>query len=254
MLDNITIGNYCAIDSKIHRLNPIIKLVSLISILILTFIVKNTISLIFILSFTILNVLMSNVSLKYYGKSLLCMKYLIIFIITINLVIYRSFIIIINPLLQLIIVILNTTILTYTTKYIDLIYGLEFILYPLRIFNIDSRKFSLILFLGLRFIPDVLSMSSNIFKSQASRGIDFKTGTFREKLFALKSMIIPLIINSFRKTGIYADVMEIRLYDTKRSIIKKKNSFNFYDIIYMISNLILFIFLVVKEVFMWGIL
>ena len=50
-------------------------------------------------------------------------------------------------------------------------------------------------------------------KAQASRGVDYKQGKFKEKIKALVSLIIPLFMSAFLTSGELADAMEARGYD-----------------------------------------
>ena len=250
MLDNISIGKYYDIKSIIHKLNAFIKLICLILILIISFIVVNPICLIFIFIFVLLNMFLSNVPLKYYLKSVLMMKYLLIFIVIINLILGSSMWIIINNLLQLMIVVLSSSIMAYTTKQNDLLYALECLFSPLKIIGIKPKKISFILSMAFRFIPDILVNADKIIKSQSCRGIDYHNGSFKEKLMALKAMILPLIVNSFRRANMVATTMEIRLYDVNNSISYKKGKFKFYDFYYLFLHILLSLLLVVKEVWL----
>jgi len=250
MLDNISVGKYYDIKSSIHRLNAFIKLICLILILIVSFIVVNPICLIFIFIFVLLNMFLSNIPFKYYLKSILTMKYLLIFIIIINLILGSSMWIIINNLLQLMIVVLGASIMSYTTKQNDLLYALECLFSPLKFIGIKPKKISFILFMSLRFIPDILVSANKIIKSQSCRGIDYHNGNFREKLMALKAMILPLIVNSFRRANLVATTMEIRLYDVNSSISYKTGKYKFYDFYYLFLHILLCSLLVVKEVWL----
>ncbi len=250
MLDNVVIGRYFDIDSRLHELNPIIKFICFILIIIVSFLLNNYIAILVLLFLTILNILMSNVKLSFYLKNILSMKVLIIFILLINLIFGSSIYDIMLVILQLLIIILNTSVLLYTTKQSDLIYGLEKLFYPLKIFKINPKKIALILTLAIRFIPDILELANKMIKSQASRGIDYYNGSLKEKMLALKSMLVPLIINSFRKSNNLATVMEVRLYTVNSDMNFEKKCLKFYDIYYLVLNSLIIMMLVVKDVFL----
>ena len=248
MLNNICVGKYFDVESRLHSINPIIKFICFILVIVVSFMIHNYISVLVLLFLTILNILMSNVSIINYLKSILNMKVLLIFIVIINLIFRNSLYNIFLIIMQLIIVILNTSILLYTTKQYDLIYGLEKLFYPLKVFRINPKKIALILTLALRFIPDILELADKMIKSQASRGIDYYNGSLKEKMLALKSMLVPLIVNSFRKSNNLATLMEVRLYTVNSNINLKERNIKFYDIYYLILNILIISMLVVKEV------
>jgi energy-coupling factor transport system permease protein len=49
-------------------------------------------------------------------------------------------------------------------------------------------------------------------KAQASRGVDLKEGSLKEKLMAILSLIVPLFVSSFQRAEELADAMEARGY------------------------------------------
>lgn len=250
MLNNINISKYYDSYSKIHSLNVVIKLICLILVLIVSFIVNNSICLLFVFIFVLLNIFLSNVPFRYYLGNILIMKYLLLFIIIINLLLGTSLTIIINNLLQLIIIVLSSAIIIYTTKQKDLLYGLESLCMPLKFIGLKPKKISFILSLSLRFISDLLNNANMIIKSQSCRGIDYYHGNLREKIMALKAMFMPLIINSFRKANEVATTMEVRLYDINSFTCYNKFKYRFFDFYYLFLHLLLCSLLVVKEVFL----
>lgn len=104
-------------------------------------------------------------------------------------------------------------ILTSTTRPMDLTYALEWYLFPLKLVKIPVHIIVMIISLALRFIPTLLEESDRIMKAQASRGVDFQNGKFKEKIKAIISLIIPLFISSIQRSSELADTMEVRGYD-----------------------------------------
>ena len=66
--------------------------------------------------------------------------------------------------------------------------------------------------IALRFIPTLIDETNRIMKAQASRGVDLKEGTFKEKIMAILSLIVPLFVSSFQRAEELADAMEARGY------------------------------------------
>lgn len=244
MLNNITFGKYYDTKSRLHDMHIVIKIICLFVILIFTYIYRNYQSLLFILLFNILSMFMSNVPIKYYLKSIWIMKILILFIVIINLIFGGE--IIVN-VLQILIVVISSSIFMYTSRYKDIIYGLEIVFYPLKIFKINPKKIAFILSLTFRFIPDIFVLARQILKAQASRGIDYYNGNFKDKVFALKCMLIPLVIGSFRKASHFAITLELKSYN-ENSITREKKKLKFYDLYYLSLNVVVAILLFIKEV------
>lgn len=117
--------------------------------------------------------------------------------------------------LKIFLMILIVTILTATTSSVELTYALEDILNPLRIFRLPVTVWSTTIALGIRFIPSLLDESERIMKAQASRGLDFKNGNFKDKLYSLTSFIVPLFSIAFKKADELANAMEARGYNPR---------------------------------------
>ena len=86
-----------------------------------------------------------------------------------------------------------------------------------------------------------------IIKAQTSRGIDYDNGTFKDKIYALKCMFIPLIIGSFRKASNFATILELRSYD-ENCLVREKKKIKFYDLYYLSLNIAVVVLLLIKEV------
>jgi len=109
-----------------------------------------------------------------------------------------------------------TTILTSTTRPLEITLGLEDLLFPLRLIGIPVFIFSTIISIALRMIPTLIDEAGRIMKAQASRGVDFKHGRFVEKARAMSSLIIPLLVSSFQKAEDLAAAMDARGYEPHR--------------------------------------
>ena len=108
-----------------------------------------------------------------------------------------------------------TTILTSTTKPLDMTLGLESILSPLKIVRFPVHIISTIISIALRMIPTLIDEAGRIMKAQASRGIDFKNGKFNEKIKSAVSLIIPLLVSAFQKAEDLSYAMDARGYNPK---------------------------------------
>lgn len=111
--------------------------------------------------------------------------------------------------------ILVSTILTETTNSQQLTYALESLMSPLRLFKLPTAEASMIIAIALRFIPSLLSESKRIQNAQASRGIDAKNGSIKDKFKSFASLIIPLFSIAFKKSDELANAMESRAYNPR---------------------------------------
>ena len=63
----------------------------------------------------------------------------------------------------------------------------------------------MIISIAFRFVPTLVDEASRIFKSQASRGVDFKNGSFKTKTKALIVLIVPVHSYLFSICPVYSD-------------------------------------------------
>ena len=115
-------------------------------------------------------------------------------------------------MVRLIIIVTLSTILTLTTKPTDLNLGLEKILKPLDIVKINSEEIALIISISLRYIPTLLDEANKIMLAQASRGVDFSEGKFKDKIMQIISLLVPMFIISFKRSDDLANAMEARSF------------------------------------------
>lgn len=238
MLNNI-VFKYVPINSSIHRLNPIIKILS-IFIFILTIFISNNIYINLIFSvFVLLVIFLTNISFKLYLKTIWKMKYFILMYIIISFIcrvsVWQIFLIV----LRFINLILYSFVLTYTTKSSDITYALEHI-FSIFNFILPVKAICLIITLSLQFIPTILDQTNKIMKSLASRGMDYKTAKISEKWHILKGIIIPMFVLSFKRADEVADAYEVRYYSLKeKSVPFKENKFELFDYFYLGIHVIL---------------
>lgn len=113
-------------------------------------------------------------------------------------------------MIRLIIVVTLSTILTLTTKPTDLNLGLERILKPFKYIGLNSEELAMIISIALRYIPTLIDEANKIMLAQASRGVDFSEGKFRDKVMQIVSLLVPMFIISFKRSDDLANAMEAR--------------------------------------------
>ncbi len=233
-MNNITLGRYVPHNSFIHRLDPRSKLLGMILLMTTIFIRFTNVATNFIIYGVIAVIIfalmiIAKVSFKSFFKSLKSLWIMVIFLLIINLLIpntgeffmvFKTIKIYYNALyqtgyifLRLILMLSLTTILTTTTRPMDLTYGLEWFISPLKIVRFPVHETAMTISLALRFIPTLLDETDRIMKAQASRGVDFVNGKIREKLRALVSLIVPLFISALQRSEELANAMEARGYN-----------------------------------------
>ena len=250
MLNKIMIGRYYPVNSKVHKMNPLAKIICILLFIVMIFFTYDIRFNVIISVLLILMLLNTKVPMKIYIKTILSIKWLLLFILIINLILRTNLQVTIITALRLVYIVLYTSILTLTTPPTEITYGLEKFFSPLRLIGIPVNKMALSISLALRFIPTIIDQGNKIIKSQASRGIDYYNSNFRGKILAIKSLIIPIFVLSIKRADDLADAMEVRLYNinNKRTNFRQ-NRWGVYDTFLVLMHLALFL-LIVKEVFL----
>ncbi|WP_371246366.1 energy-coupling factor transporter transmembrane protein EcfT [Mycoplasmopsis agassizii] len=106
-------------------------------------------------------------------------------------------------------------ILTSTTKSLTLTLALQSLLRPLGYLKIPVKTISLIISLGLQSIPLLSQEFHKVIKAQASRGIDVKSHNIIKKIKAYSSVIIPMFVNSLKRSEDLSLAMDAKGFDIR---------------------------------------
>lgn len=200
-MNNMMFGKYLPLNSVIHRLDPRLKIGSLLLLLIAVFFDAGFIGYallgIFVMIMAILSKIKISQILKAIKPMLFMMAFLLIFNLLFiqkgNLILSLGFIKIYDEALlqtayifiRLILIIVMTTILTATTKPLDLTLGIEHLLSPFKKLGFPTHEVAMMISIALRFIPTLLEETQRIMKAQASRGVEFSEGSLKDKIMSI---------------------------------------------------------------------
>lgn len=233
-MNNIALGKYIPGSSFIHKLDPRNKILIMILLMVAIFwdVGMLRFPLYIVLSIFIYVLLrISGISIKTIFKSLKPMMFMMIFLFIINMFVYQegyvlftipflNFTLYLDSITQTLFIIIRlalmlavTTILTTTTKPLDMTYGLEWYMSPLKVIRFPAHEIAMTISIALRFIPTILEETERIIKAQKSRGVDLEEGKLKEKIGAIISLLIPLLISSFQRSEELSDAMEARGYN-----------------------------------------
>ena len=108
--------------------------------------------------------------------------------------------------------ILLSSLLTFTTSPLKLTDAMERLLSPLRRFGVPAHELAMMMTIALRFVPTLIEETDRIMKAQQSRGADFSEGSIMKRLRALVPILVPLFLSAFRRADDLAMAMEARCY------------------------------------------
>lgn len=243
-MKNMALGRYVPYNTPMHRMDPRVKILGLITFMVAIFLSFGHTStnfavygVIFILITTMM--IVGKVSFLSILRSLKALWFMVLFLFIINIFLTTTgdvaFSIgkvqiywdgIFNTLyviMRLLMMIMITTVLTATTKPLELTFGLEWLLNPLKYIKVPVAAVAMTLSLALRFIPTLTEETDRIMMAQASRGVDFRNGKLKEKVRSIVSLIVPLFMSSLTRSGELADAMESRGYDPSRKRTKYRS-------------------------------
>ena len=228
MLKDVTLGQYFPGKSPIHLLDPRTKLLFLIIYFIALFTADGWVSYGIVLVFLSTVIYMTTIPLKTIVKGLKPLIFILVFTGILNLfmtpgenvlVSFWGLKITTEGLVQaifmvsrILMLIVGTFLLTYTTSPIALTDGLESLLGPLKKLHLPVHELSMIMSIALRFIPTLIEETDKIMSAQKARGADFETGSLMQRVKALVPILVPLFIGAFRRADELATAMECRCY------------------------------------------
>ncbi len=228
MSRSITLGQYFPGQSMIHCLNPRMKLLSLLLVLVLLFSLQTYLGLAALLLIAIFLIVTTRVPMRYFLRGLRPVLYIAIFALVIyffftsgGVVLLRIGFITVESegvregifiILRLISLVFFSLLLTLTTTPLSLTHGLGYFLRPLRYIGLPTEEVAMIMAIALRFIPTLLEESQRLMRAQLSRGADFETGSIFRRAKSLIPLIIPLFVSAFRRADELALAMEARGY------------------------------------------
>ncbi len=231
-MNNIALGQYMPLDSMVHKMDPRAKILVMLLLMIAIFIPAGAIGYVVIGLFILFSLYLSKLTISYALRSMKPMIWMMVFLLIINILVmktgtplldlgwftvysdavYQTLYIVVRLLLMVII----TTILTATTKPLDLTLGIEKLLKPFEKIGLPAHIIAMMISIALRFIPTLIEETQRIMNAQASRGVDLENGTIKEKIMAILSLIVPLFVSAFDRADQLANAMEARGYDPNR--------------------------------------
>lgn len=236
-MNKLILGRYFPGDSLIHQLDARAKLIAGIYFIFILFIANNWQTYLLLSFFTLLIMQLTNVRLITYIRGVKPLIWLILFTVCMQILftaggkVYIEY----GPIkisqfglvsgfyifCRFTMLIFISTVITFTTKPIDLTDGINFLLYPLHVIKLPVDEFSLMLSISLRFVPTLLDETQKIMDAQRARGTEFGEGSLFKQMRTLIPIFIPLFESSLNRSEEMANAMEVRGYQSG----KKRSSY-----------------------------
>ena len=230
MIKDITLGQFFPGDSVIHRMDPRMKVILTIVFVAVIFIVRSFLGFAVTGLFLAVAILISRIPVKTVLKGIKPLFFIIIFTAFFN-VFYGTGVKVFPNIswlswltyggleraafmaIRIVLLIMGTSLMTYTTSPVMLSDAIERLLLPLKYLKVPVHELSMMMTIAMRFIPTLIDETEKITNAQKARGADFETGNIIRRARALIPILIPLIVSAFRRAEELADAMECRCYN-----------------------------------------
>ena len=228
MLKDITLGQYFPGTTVAHKLDPRTKILLVVLYIVALFTAKGVTGYVLLALCLAVCVRISKVGIKQLVRGLKPVLFIIIFTGILNLfftpgdryLVEVGFLRISDTglknavfmVLRVMLLIMGTFLMTYTTSPISLTDGLERLLNGLKRFHVPVHELAMMMSIALRFIPTLIEETDKIMSAQKARGADFESGNIIQKAKALIPILVPLFISAFRRADELATAMECRCY------------------------------------------
>lgn len=229
MIKDITIGQYFPFNSVIHRLDPRTKLLFTIVFIVMVFVSNNFISLFFCIGMSALIIGLSKIPVKTVIKGLRPILLIVVITSVLQIAYVETGVVLVDwwkikitsggvlmalfMALRISLLIVMSTMLTYTTSPTSLTNGLDRTFAPFKKIGLDFHTVTMIMTIALRFIPTLIEEVDKIMSAQKSRGAAFDQGNLIKRAKALIPIFIPLLFNSIRRAYELANAMTCRCYN-----------------------------------------
>lgn len=228
MLKDITLGQYFPGDTVAHRLDPRTKILLVVLYIVALFCADSLLAYGILALVLAVCVRISRVGLKALVRGLKPVVFIIVFTGILNLfftpgdqaLVEWGFLRITTVgarnalfmVLRIMLLIIGTFLMTYTTSPISLTDGLERLLNWMKKLHVPVHELAMIMSIALRFIPTLIEETDKIMSAQKARGADFESGSIIQKAKALIPILVPLFVSAIRRAEELATAMECRCY------------------------------------------
>jgi energy-coupling factor transport system permease protein len=227
VLSDITLGQYFPGVSFIHQLDPRTKIIGTVLFISSIFLAETYLAYGLLILFSIIVVGISRIPARLVLKSIKPLWLILLITFFIHLLTTPGAIVMaagpftitdtglrqgILMSLRLVLLIVISSLLTFTTSPIVLTDGIERLLNPFKRIGVPAHELAMMMTIALRFIPTLIEETDRIMKAQIARGAEFSSGSLFKRAQNMIPLLVPLFISAFRRADELATAMEARCY------------------------------------------
>ena len=235
---DVSFGQYYPTGSIVHRLDPRAKVIFSIIFMVTIFFVVSYVGYALVALFLATVCLISKIPIKNVLKSIKAILFIMLFTAIINIFFYDSGKVLvewwvikitlggidfaIKMALRISLLVMGTSLLSFTTTPMELTDAIESLLKPLKYIKVPVHDIALIMSIALRFIPGLMDETDKIMMAQKARGAEIDTGGLVKKVKAMLPVLIPLFVSAIRRADELADALDARCYNATEHRTKMK--------------------------------
>jgi energy-coupling factor transport system permease protein len=227
MIKNMTLGHYIEGDTLLHRADPRTKIILTMLLMVYFVVIRSYYQFAIAVFFTIFILTGTKVHIRYAIKNIKPLFLIILITGLINMVTtkgstaldfgffkitYEGISLTVKMTLRLSLIIVNASMISFTTTPITVTDAIERLLGGLKRFKVPVHEVAMMMSLSLRFIPILVEETDKLMKAQASRGAEFDQGGIIKRSKSYIPLLIPLLAGAFRRAEELAIAMEARCY------------------------------------------
>jgi len=225
MMKKMTIGTYYPVPTYLHNLDPRVKVLGTLFLMVLLFLLTSM-YLYGVIFFLLLGVILtSKLPLGAFTSILRLSRFLVlVFLVSLFIVPGESILFSLGNVVatvegalagillmgRLVLILTASTILMLTTPPLVLTRGIEKLLFPLKKMGMPVTEGVLMLNLAMRFVPTLLEEKTRIISAQKARGSTVEEGKLIERLKNVVPIMIPLILSALKRADDLALAMDAR--------------------------------------------
>ena len=254
-MKEVSFGQYYPVKSFVHNMNPALKILFLIAYIVAIFLAKNFYGLGACAAVLLVIILCSRVPVLKVLRAIRGVLFLVVFTALINVLFHtgeevywkgpavywhwkvfsvtqEGIVFSLFLIIRLVLLVMCSSLLTYTTTPVALTDGIEALLTPLKWIRFPVHELALIMSIALRFIPILMDETERIKNAQKARGADLEKGGLFKKVKAFVPVLVPLLLSAFRRADELGDAMDARCYTGGKKRTKyKKLRFTWRDLL-----------------------
>jgi energy-coupling factor transport system permease protein len=232
-LRNVTIGQYVPRRSRVHRLDPRVKLLAAVLLVAGTIACRSLLAMVVALVATGATLALAHLPVSFALRGLRpALPFLTVLavlqMVTVpqndtGKILWQWWQIVLTPtdlwaaglmMMRFIVLILQLSVFTMSTTTTDLTHGVEHLLHPAQRIGFPGHEVAMTVIIAIRFVPLLALEAERLAKAQASRGADFGQGK-RNPLKRARQMLpllVPLFVTALRRAETLILAMEARCY------------------------------------------